>query len=142
MTDYDDIINLEHPTSKTHPRMSRANRAAQFAPFAALTGYEASISEEARHTDSFSDLGTDESIEMDRRMAIVRNHLKDHPTLTIVYFIPDAQKQGGTYQTLTAQLKKIDDYEHLLIFDTGEQIPLKHVISMESELFDDMEPMT
>jgi hypothetical protein len=135
MDTYDDIIHLEHPTSRKHPRMSRANRAAQFAPFAALAGYEASITETARTTDAFIALDDDQNAELDRRMAIIRTHLDELPELTIVYFVPDARKAGGKYRTIKSQVRKIDDYRRELVLSSGERIPWQHVVQLDGPWF-------
>ena len=94
---YDDVINRQHPTSKKHPRMSNMNRAAQFAPFAALTGYEESIEESARLTDRKIELSEYEIEELNTRLYFIKEHIKDRPKVTITYFQPDGRKDGGAY---------------------------------------------
>ena len=102
--DYDDIINLPHYEPKYHPRMSMWNRAAQFAPFAALTGYDAAIQESNRVTDDWIDLGESGNEELNRRMEMILSKLPEQPHVTIEYFVPDEHKEGGSYQSYTGQV--------------------------------------
>ena len=97
--DYDDIINLPHYEPKHHPRMSMWNRAAQFAPFAALTGYDAAIQESNRVTDDWIDLGESGNEELNRKMELILSKLSEQPQVTIEYFVPDEHKEGGSYQS-------------------------------------------
>ena len=110
-TSYDDILQLSHPTSKTHPRMSRTARAAQFSPFAALTGYEAAIKETARLTDQELDLDDTMKAELNEKLSFLKKHLKDKPQISITFFVPDTKKTGGAYKTTTGWVKKILEYE-------------------------------
>ena len=130
MAEYDDIINLPHPVSKNHPRMSMWNRAAQFAPFAALTGYGAAIDETARQTDVQKDLGEYELDELNRKMALLLEEITDNPAVTIVYFEPDRRKSGGAYQTLTCRLKSLNEAEHVLVTTDGQKIPLAGIVEI------------
>lgn len=130
MAEYDDIINLPHPVSKNHPRMSLWNRAAQFAPFAALTGYGAAIDETARQTDVQKDLGEYELDELNRKMALLLEEITDNPAVTIVYFEPDRRKSGGAYRTLTCRLKSLDEAEHVLLTTDGQKIPLAGIVEI------------
>lgn len=130
MAEYDDIINLPHPVSKNHPRMSMWNRAAQFAPFAALTGYDAAIDETARQTDVQKDLGEYELDELNRKMALLLEEITDNPAVTIVYFEPDRRKSGGAYRTLTCQLKSLNEAEHVLVTTDGQKIPLAGIVEI------------
>ena len=127
-TNYEDIINLPHHVSAKRPQMSMLDRAAQFSPFAALTGYDDAIHETGRLTDKKIDLS--EQILMER--------LGDHPALTVTYFVPDAKKSGGAYVTKRGNLKKIDEFERLMMLMDGTKIPLDDVADIESELFRDM----
>ena len=107
--DYDDIINLPHYEPKHHPRMSMWNRAAQFAPFAALTGYDAAIQESGRLTDDWLGLSESGNEEMNRKMELIVSMLPEHPSVTIEYFVPDRHKAGGSYQSYTGNVKRIDE---------------------------------
>ncbi|MBR5433117.1 MAG: hypothetical protein IK117_01620 [Bacteroidales bacterium] len=132
---YDDIINLPHHVSETHPPMSMRNRAAQFAPFAALSGHNDAIQETARYTDDFQ--GIDESnIEiLNRKIMELRNHINEHPQISVTYFKPDAHKEGGCYSIKTGNIKKIDDYEQVLQFTDTDTIPIQSIFDIDGELF-------
>lgn len=132
---YDDIINLPCPTSKRHPRMPMIDRAAQFAPFAALTGYDDAITETGRLTGEKLDL----SDETKERIDLKINYLLDNeenPNVTITYFVPDKKKAGGKYETITDKIKKIDQYENILIMENGMKIPLFEILAIESEILE------
>lgn len=135
---YDDIINLPHHVSKTRPQMSMVDRAAQFSPFAALTGYDAAIKETGRLTDEKVNLSEEEKEALDRKQQILMERLDDHPALTVTYFVPDAKKSGGAYVTKGGNLKKIDGFERWMMLTDGTKIPLDDVADIESELFRDM----
>lgn len=123
-TDYDDIIHLPHYEPKHHPRMPMAARAAQFAPFAALTGYDAAIRESGRLTDQWIDIGDSAQEELDRKMEELRSRLAGHPSVSVEYFLPDEHKSGGSYQTATGKVKLINEYERLIVFTDGKTIPI------------------
>ena len=129
--DYSDIINLPHHVSKNHPQMSREARAAQFAPFAALTGYDDVIHETARLTDEQVELEEYDSERLNRKFAELMTILDDHPEITVSYFLPDERKAGGSYTTVSGTVKKIDTYEHLMIFDDGNEIPIAHIVDLQ-----------
>lgn len=135
---YDDIINLPHHVSKTRPQMSMVDRAAQFSPFAALTGYDAAIKETGRLTDEKVNLSEEEKEALDRKQQILMEWLGDHPALTITFFVPDEKKSGGAYMTKSENLKKIDEFERVMLLTDGTKIPLDDVVEIESELFRDM----
>ena len=135
---YDDIINLPHHVSKTRPQMSMLDRAAQFSPFAALTGYDAAIKETGRLTDEKVKLCEEEKEALDRKQQILLEKLADHPALTVIFFVPDEKKSGGAYVTKRGKLKKIDEFERLMQLADGTKIPLDDVAEIESELFRDM----
>lgn len=130
---YDDIINLPHHESRRHPRMSMLNRAAQFAPFAALTGYDDAIEETSRLTDRMIDLDSDVKVDLDRTVAILRSILDDSgslPQVTITFFIPDVYKDGGSYNTIKTSVKSIDDVERCVILPDGQKIPISNIVDM------------
>ena len=129
--DYSDIINLPHHVSKNHPQMSREARAAQFAPFAALTGYDDVIHETARLTDRQVELEEYDSERLNRKFAELMTILDDHPEITVSYFKPDERKAGGAYVSITGTLKKVDTYEQLMIFDDGNEIPIAHIVDLQ-----------
>lgn len=132
---YDDIINLPHPTSRKHPRMSAINRAAQFAPFAALTGYDAAVQEKGRLTDSRIELGETELAELDDRFQLIQEQIKEQPEIKITYFKPDEKKAGGAYVSQTGIVKRIDEYERIFHFMDGSKIPMDDVYQIEGEIF-------
>ena len=129
--DYSDIINLPHHVSKNHPQMSREARAAQFAPFAALTGYDDVIHETARLTDEQVELEEYDSERLNRKFAELMTILDNHPEITVSYFLPDERKAGGSYTTVSGTVKKIDTYEHLLWMDDGTEIPIGNIIDID-----------
>lgn len=132
---YDDIINRQHPTSKKHPRMSGMNRAAQFAPFAALTGYEESIEETARLTDCRIELSEYEIEELNARLNFIQEHIKERPEVTITYFQPDERKEGGEYITVTGRVRRIDEVNGVLIFDNEMMVAIDKItdVSVKEE---------
>lgn len=132
MNNYDDILHLPHPTSKTHRRMPRQDRAAQFSPFAALTGYEAVVKETARLTDERTMLTEDEVAELDARLRLA---MELGAEVTVTWFQPDAKKSGGSYVTTTSRIKKADELQRILIMEDGTQIPIQEVIAVESTIF-------
>lgn len=133
---YDDIINLPHPTSANHPRMSLYDRAAQFSPFAALTGHDAAIKETARLTEQKIELSEDTISQLNEKLQIVADHLETEVTIT--YFVPDERKSGGAYVSYTGIVRRIDDYEHTLIMTDKTVIPIEQISEIESELFGEM----
>lgn len=133
---YDDIINLPHPTSANHPRMSLYDRAAQFSPFAALTGHDAAIKETARLTEQKIELSEDTISRLNEKLQIVADHLETEVTIT--YFVPDERKSGGAYVSYTGIVRRIDDYEHTLIMTDKTVIPIEQISEIESELFGEM----
>lgn len=112
---YDDIINLEHHVSKVHKQMSLENRSAQFAPFAALTGYEDEVKETARITEDRIELDEEQKIIINEKLNIIESQIAANPEISITYFVPDTKKEGGSYQTITEKLKKIDNYNNEII---------------------------
>lgn len=129
--DYSDIINLPHPVSKRHPQMSLYMRAAQFAPFAALNGHNAAIQETARVTDSERDLSDEERCIMDRQLQSLLQHIDQSSPVTITHFVADKRKAGGAYHSTRGNIRKWDEYNHILYLDTGEEIPLHTILHME-----------
>ena len=136
--EYKDIINLPHHVSSKRPQMPMLDRAAQFSPFAALTGYDDAIHETARLTNDKIDLSEEEKETLDRKQQILSEKLSVHPALTITYFVPDEKKSGGAYLTKIGNLKRIDEYERWMMLTDGTKIPVDDVADIESELFRDM----
>lgn len=135
MPGYDDIIHLPHPTSTRHPRMSREMRAAQFAPFAALTGYAAAVRETARRTDGLVELDSGEIERINRRLFYLAAHLDEELPVTVTYFKPDTRKLGGSYETVCGILRAIDEVSGRLILSDRTSIPLVHITELECNSF-------
>lgn len=126
MSKYEDIIHLPHPVSETHPRMSMADRAAQFSPFAALTGYDAAVRETARLTDSRMELDESAKGILDRKM----QELQRGQPVTVTYFKPDRHKAGGAYLTVTAPFLRLDPIERRLVLE-DLSVPVTDIYSIE-----------
>lgn len=130
MTEYDDIIDLPRPKSKHEP-MPMSDRAAQFSPFAALTGYGDAIDETARLTDARIELSEEERAELDYKQQYLST--LDSPTVTVTYFVPDERKSGGAYVTHTGVLKRVDEVERMVVFKDGLRVPLDEVMDIKCE---------
>ena len=130
MSEYDDIIDLPRPKSKHEP-MPMSDRAAQFSPFAALTGYGDAIDETARLTDARIELSEEERAELDYKQQYLAT--LDAPTVTVTYFVPDERKSGGAYVTHTGVLKRVDEVERMVVFKDGLRVPLDEVMDITCE---------
>lgn len=128
---YDDIINLPHHQSAKRPHMSMIDRAAQFSPFAALTGYEDAVDETARLTVQRKELSEDEKALLDLQMNRLLAVLPKKPYVQITYFVPDEKKTGGAYRDICGTVIKIDIYENLLMLEDGGKIFLSDIIKLE-----------
>ena len=136
---YDDIIDLPNPSPKSRPRMPMIDRAAQFAPFAALTGYEAVVAEAARLTDIRSELSEDMKTIINDKMQMIVDNLSKEPFVTITYFVPDKRKSGGAYVEVAGIVEKIDEYEHCVIMKDDTKIQIEQIRAIESELFNEID---
>ena len=134
-TPYDDIIHLPHHVSQNHPQMPMHDRAAQFAPFAALTGYEAAVGETARLTAERRELDAQEAEELNRRLVAIIARLPDRPEATIEYFVPDDRKAGGAFVSVTGRVRHISVPERTLVMEDGTVIPLDDAVSIAREIF-------
>lgn len=130
MNKYDDIIDLPHHVSKTRKPMSLYNRAAQFAPFAALTGYDDAIEETARLTETKVELSDELKNDLNQKINFIKNNIKVHPEIIIKYFVRDNKKSGGTYKSLTSIIKKVDDFNKCLIFADNTNVYFDDIISI------------
>jgi len=128
---YDDIINLPHHTSPTRPRMPLQDRAAQFAPFAALVGHGAAIRETARLTDRRVELTEDEKAVLDGRLRMILEMADEQPEVSICYFEPDTKKAGGAYINMIGYVKKFDETSKMLILEGGSSIPIENILKIE-----------
>lgn len=132
---YEDIIRLPHHVSKTRPQMPAIDRAAQFAPFAALTGYDDAVKETARLTDRRIELDDDTKGILNDKLHIAIESSEARPELLITYFMPDERKSGGAYITEKAIIKRIDEYERLVILEDKSTIPIDDIYEIEGEIF-------
>ena len=128
---YDDIIDLPHPVSEKHPQMPLIDRAAQFSPFAALTGYDAAIVETARMTDEKRELTEDQKLEISRQLNDLQIRIKTDPTVTVDFFEADARKAGGAYRRITGSAKKVDAINSTLELTDGTSIAFDDILSLE-----------
>ena len=136
---YNEIMGLPHHVSKTRPQMPMSDRAAQFAPFAALTGYDAAIKETGRLTDERIELDVDALSALDMKYQLLMEALDEAPEVTITYFQPDERKAGGKYVSAVGAVKKIDDFERRITMQDGTRIPMDDVLSIDGELFSSLE---
>lgn len=131
MGKYDDIIHLPHHVSSTRPHMPVSDRAAQFMPFRALTGYEDAVQETARLTDEKPELTEDEKALLDGTLQKLAEELPGRPRVTLTYFRPDKKKAGGAFVSVTSQIKKIDDFEGALVLMGGERISVENIVDIQ-----------
>ena len=132
---YNEIINLPHHVSKTRPQMPMSDRAAQFAPFAALTGYDAAIKETGRLTDEKIEMDEEALNILNMKFQILARSLDDEPEVTFTYFKPDERKAGGAYIEVTGTVKKVDDFERLIVMQNGTKMPMDDILNIEGEMF-------
>ena len=130
---YDDIIDLPRPVSRKHPPMPMMKRAAQFLPFAALTGFEGEIAEAARLTENAPELGEDALVALDEQLDLLRQRLAERPEITVTRFLPDERKAGGHFETLTGQVRRVDEAGRALILTDGVRIDLDTVVELTVE---------
>lgn len=135
---YDDIINLPHYVSATRRPMSMESRAAQFAPFAALTGHDAAIAETARITTARSEQSAEQLMELSRKLAYALS-MPERRQLTITYFRPDSRKDGGAYVSVRGAVKRVEECFNLLTLTDGTEIPLDAVSDISGEIFNDID---
>lgn len=135
MNKYDCIINLPHHVSSKRPPMSMLDRAAQFSPFAALTGYGDAIIETARQTEEKVNMDEEAYAILNRKFRLLMEQIDELPEVGITYFEPDARKSGGAYLTATGTLKKIDEFERILVMSDGKKIRMDEVIDIDGDIF-------
>lgn len=131
---YKDIIDLPHHVSTKHRHMSRINRAAQFAPFAALSGYGDAVEETARLTDARAELAGTQQEWLNLCLNILRENIAMQPEISVTYFQPDSRKTGGAYLSITGNLRRIDDVERLLLFTDGRALSLNDVVRIQGTI--------
>ena len=132
---YEDIVNLPPHISKKHPQPSMMDRAARFAPFAAITGYEEMVLEEARVTEERIDLDEGALALLNEKLNMIQEFLDEEPEVTITYFEPDKKKSGGAYVSITGTVKRIDEYEHLVLMTDGKKIRIDEIYNIQGDLF-------
>lgn len=133
--EYLDIINRPHHVSTKRPQMSRLNRAAQFSPFAALTGYDDLVRESARVTSRKVELSEDDLADINVRLQFVQEHISTYPKITVIYFEQDQFKSGGAYVECAGAVIKIKPFEQYLVMEDGSEIPFGDIISITGDLF-------
>ena len=133
--DYRDIINNLHHTSKTRKRMSGLNRAAQFAPFAALTGYDASIYEAARLTENRIELDDNEIEILNMKLNFLKEHIKEQPQIKVTYFVPDTKKDGGAYVEYSGTIRVMDETQKIIIMSDRTKIAIEMILNLQGEIF-------
>ena len=130
---YDDIIALPYPTSGRHRRMPAADRAAQFAPFAALTGYGAAVRETARETEPFKELAEDEAMALDRQLRLLEERIRERPWVVLTCFQPDQRKAGGAYVEVRGRVKRLDATAGAITLADGREIPINYILEIKEE---------
>ena len=132
---YSDMLDMPHHVSSRHPQMPMEKRAAQFSPFAALTGYGDAVEEAARLTDQKAEL-TDEILDgVNLKLNILSDHLQEKPVIHVTYFQKDTRKEGGRYITVTDTIRKIDKFHKVILMDNGTEVPVEEISAIEGELF-------
>lgn len=132
---YGDIINLPHHVSPTRPRMSMADRAAQFSPFAALSGYGDAVKETARLTGQRIELDESAKAALDEKLRLLAEVIEDRPEAVITYFLPDRRKAGGEYVTVSGTVKRADSVQRELVMMNGTRIPVEDILDVTGDLF-------
>lgn len=134
-SNYDDIIDRPHHVSNRHPRMPMHDRAAQFSPFAALTGYGEVIKETARLTDRKPELSEPEKAELDYKLRMACEFPGERPVISITYFVPDQKKEGGSYHSVSGKILKIDDYEMQIVLENRTRIDIDCILDIDGDIY-------
>ena len=138
--EFQDILNMQYPNPEIEKDFpDKILRAAQFAPFAALTGYDEAVIETARLTDSKLELDEYTKEELNRKLNFLRENIDNLSETSITYFVPDKKKAGGKYVTKKGYIKKIREYESDVVFDDGTEILIDDILYVENDLFNDIE---
>jgi hypothetical protein len=133
MSDYEDILLLPHHRSTKRPHMAQLDRAAQFAPFAALSGYEKEIAEAGRLTDPALELMEGKAEQIDSALQTLRRELAGGPLITVTYFVPDSRKRGGAYRTVSGRVRKLSETDRMLFLEDGTAIPFDRIFELSVE---------
>ena len=146
---YADILKLPHHKAANRPQMSMHDRAAQFSPFAALTGFNGVIAETGRRTERKIDLSESQMTQLNQKLTLIDDAIQDgyHPVVTAVYFVPDAKKDGGAYQEFTGKVRQVDSVERKLVFfaanerSAGKELSIDVILEIHGDLVDYMDDM-
>lgn len=133
---YSRIINLPHPEPRNRQRMTMYQRAAQFAPFAALTGHSAAIDETARQTNKRVELSESEAALLNMKISLLKDRFREHPDVRVTYFVPDLYKEGGHYATHSGVVKRMNENEQTICFEDGTIVHLNDILDIVGSLFD------
>ena len=144
---YADILTLPHHKASNRPQMSMHDRSAQFSPFAALTGFDDVIAETGRRTDQKIELSESQMTLLNQKLNLIDDAVQDgyHPMVTVVYFVPDAKKDGGSYQEYTGKMRQLDPVERKLVFlaanerSAGKEISIDDILEIHGDLVDYMD---
>ena len=131
MENYEDIINMEHHVSKKHPQMSLHDRSAQFAPFAALVGFDDMVEETARIVSQKIEINEEQKEKLDRKLNEIKAKIELEPVVIITYFVSDKFKEGGKYVTISEKIKKIDEYKKQIILENDSKIQIEDILEIE-----------
>ena len=135
MNPYEDILHLPHHVSKTRPQMPMSDRAAQFSPFAALTGYDEAIDETARLTDSRMVMSDEALSVLDAKFRLLMEKMDEEPEVKIIYFKPDEKKAGGAYLSLRGVVKSVDEVGRMIVLRDGTRLSMDDILDMEGRIF-------
>lgn len=138
--DYSDIIGMEHHRSDKHPHMSNLDRAAQFSPFSALSGYDDCITEAARLTDEKIELDEETRLLLDQKLQLLQSHISSHPQILFTVFLKEALKTGGSYVTISGEVKRIDFVAREILLTDGQVLSLDDIFSMDGTFFQENMP--
>ena len=133
MISNEEMLYMPHPVSRKHPQMSRYDRAAQFSPFAALTGHDAAVREAARVTEEKVELDESEKEQMNQILAELLEKYQGHPPVSLTCFCPDKYKSGGEYRTIKGKIKKIDHTRQKIFLENQESIGLEQIVKIEEQ---------
>ena len=136
MKGYGDMIPLPRPVSDQRLPMPMRNRAAQFAPFAALTGYDEAVQEAGRRTDRRPEVSEDQAEDINRCLCWLRDHIYELPEITVTWFVPDERKAGGALRTATDHAKHLDERRRILYLQCGVSLPTAEILKLSARSFE------
>ena len=133
-SEYSDIINIDKPWSTRHAKMPMRDRAAQFAPFASLTGFDSQISETARLTDKKPELSESDMESLNEKIRIISDNIRSRPAIELIYFVRDSRKSGGSLEHYTGRIRKIDPFKRNFTFEDCIIIPIDDIIDIKAKI--------